>query len=386
MTRLGRVVDLITEKGDDADLRLGLEAIEGGTGRRLVTTTEYAGEGVSFTEGDILFGKLRPYLAKSWLADQPGVAVGDFHVYRPRRDRVDPRYLLYVTLSSAFLDPVVSSVQGAKMPRASWEFVRNVEIVLPSIARQRAIADYLDRETAQIDTLIAKQESLVGALRLRASVLTERAVTRGIQPAVATRETSISWLQGAHVPRHWGTSRVKYLVTSMRAGETITSDVIEPTGEFSVYGGNGLRGYTTTYTHAGTHVLIGRQGALCGNVHLVRGRFWASEHAIVCTPRDDIDALWLAHVLRVMNLGQYSMTSAQPGIGVSQIAPLEVPYPPLEEQRAIAAYLDEQSAKIDALIAKAQQFIALAKERRAALITAAVTGQIDVTTGKTRAA
>ncbi len=134
-----------------------------------------------------------------------------------------------------------------------------------------------------------------------------------------TRPSSIPWLMGLALPADWDTSKVKYVVPQMRAGETITSESIEPSGTYPVYGGNGLRGYTEAKTHSGTRILIGRQGALCGNVHLVDGEFWASEHAIVAEPGDDVDARWLAHILRTMNLGQYSQTAAQPGIGTAQI-------------------------------------------------------------------
>lgn len=171
-------------------------------------------------------------------------------------------------------------------------------------------------------------------------------------------------MAGLNVPASWTRSRVKHLVTSMRAGDSITVDAIEPIGDFPVYGANGLRGFTSRRTHRGNHVLIGRQGALCGNVHLVSGEFWASEHAIVATPLSAVDERWLAALLQVMNLGQYSTSAAQPGIGVGQIAPLHVYVPPPDEQRAIADYLDHETAHIDALVAKQEEFIGLLQERR----------------------
>ncbi|WP_205626363.1 restriction endonuclease subunit S [Mycolicibacterium conceptionense] len=163
----------------------------------------------------------------------------------------------------------------------------------------------------------------------------------------------------------------------MRAGETITAEAIERTGAYPVYGGNGLRGYTSAKTHTGTRILIGRQGALCGNVHLVDGEFWASEHAIVVHARDGVDPRWCAHLLRVMNLGQYSQTVAQPGIGTAQVSALEVPVPPTDEQRAIADFLDRETARIDTLIEEQQRLIDLLRERRAAVITCGAVEGID---------
>ncbi|MCA0328487.1 MAG: restriction endonuclease subunit S [Actinobacteria bacterium] len=181
------------------------------------------------------------------------------------------------------------------------------------------------------------------------------------------RRTGISWLEGLSIPARWSQTKVKYLVRDMRAGEAITADDIQPEGRYPVYGGNGLRGYTNAYTHSGTRILIGRQGALCGNVHLVTGDFWASEHAIVAETVSGVDGRWLTHLLRVMNLGQYSQTSAQPGIGTGQISALAVPLPTLEEQCAIADYLGTETAHIDVLIQAQQHLVSLLTERRRAV-------------------
>ena len=90
-------------------------------------------------------------------------------------------------------------------------------------------------------------------------------------------------------------------------------------GDFPVYGGNGLRGYTTSFTHEGHYVLIGRQGALCGNINYAKGKFWASEHAVVASMIGKIDTYWLGELLRDMNLNQYSNAAAQPGLAVDRI-------------------------------------------------------------------
>jgi type I restriction enzyme S subunit len=172
------------------------------------------------------------------------------------------------------------------------------------------------------------------------------------------------------VPSEWEATRVKYVIQGLRAGDAITAAEIESSGEFPVYGGNGLRGYTTGFTHDGTYLLIGRQGALCGNVHLVDRKFWASEHAMVGAASADVDARWLTYLLRAMDLGQYSVTAAQPGIGVAQVQALDLYCPPLAEQWAIADFLDEQTSRIDTLIGKQTQLIDTLRERRSASVTA----------------
>lgn len=163
--------------------------------------------------------------------------------------------------------------------------------------------------------------------------------------------------------------RLKHLLT-MRSGSGITSEDIEEDGEFPVYGGNGVRGFASQYTHDGTFVLVGRQGALCGNVKLVSGRFWASEHAVVCAVRAGHDARWIAYLLHGLNLNQYSVSAAQPGLAVERIAALQVAIPPGHQQRAIAGFLDRKTGAIDALIEKKERIVSLLAEKKASAIEA----------------
>ena len=139
-------------------------------------------------------------------------------------------------------------------------------------------------------------------------------------------------------------------VVSMKSGESITAERITSEGKFPCFGGNGLRGYTTTFTHDGSYTLVGRQGALCGNVTFVSGRFYASEHAIVVTPKKETDIKFMSYVLYDMNLNQYSESSAQPGLSVKKLLELEYPIPQnKEEQTAIAEALSDIDGLISSL-------------------------------------
>ena len=196
------------------------------------------------------------------------------------------------------------------------------------------------------------------------------------RPYPAYKDSGVEWL--GEIPAHWEVKRLKHLA-NMQAGSAITSETIEPTGDYPVFGGNGIRGFTDSFTHEGDFPLIGRQGALCGCVNLASGKFWASEHAVVARPARDVDAFWLAALLESMTLNSYSQSAAQPGIAVDTIGALSAPAPPLPEQRAIAAFLDRETARIDALVAKKERLIALLQEQRTALITRAVTKGLDPT-------
>ena len=183
------------------------------------------------------------------------------------------------------------------------------------------------------------------------------------------RNSGVEWL--GSVPVHWEVKRLKN-ICNMQAGNGITAESIEPSGEYPVFGGNGLRGYTFQYTHEGDFILIGRQGALCGNVFIAKGRFWASEHAVVTTLDSPHIIGWFAAALTAMNLNQYSVSAAQPGLSVERVLTLLIPLPPLDEQRAIAAFLDRETKRIDKLVAKYRLLIQRLAEYRTALIARTV--------------
>ena len=385
--RLKHVVSLRRSRVDgneDDRPYVGLENIESWTGKLLgnsAATDEARSaimvEGTSlsntFEPGDVLLGKLRPYLAKVWVAEFPGRSTTELLVMHPVE--IEPRFLRYVCLWRDFVDAVDASTFGSKMPRADWDFIGNMSVPIPEWRKQRAIADYLDRETARLDTLVEEEERLLGPLAEKRRALITRAVTRGLGPNVPLRDSGIPWL--GEIPAHWEVAALKRVAT-LKSGESITSDLIDLEGDFPVFGGNGLRGFTSVYSHEGEYVLIGRQGALCGNIHYASGQFWASEHAVVVTAGEKCNSKWLSELLVVMNLNQYSQSAAQPGLAVEVIENLHIPVPPILEQREIVELIVGSTIGIDNLRKVTNRTIELLKERRSALIAAAVTGQIDV--------
>ncbi|MEW6242301.1 MAG: restriction endonuclease subunit S, partial [Chloroflexota bacterium] len=160
------------------------------------------------------------------------------------------------------------------------------------------------------------------------------------------------------IPEDWQVTTLAK-VSKMKSGDSITGTDIDQFSEYPCYGGNGLRGFTSRFTHDGKYALIGRQGALCGNVLGVSGKFFASEHAVVVTPFEQTDIQWLTYVLEDMKLNQYSESSAQPGLSVAKILNLALAVPPTKaEQEAIAEALSDADALIEALdglIAKKRQ-------------------------------
>ena len=361
-TALRHVVDLVGTPAQDSGWRVGLEMIEGGTGRlRANSEIDVDDPGVEFHAGDILFGKLRPYLAKVWLADRSGGAVGDIHVYRPN-PYSDARFLAYAILDDTFIHQVAASTHGAKMPRASWNTIKQIQVPAPPLAQQRRIANFLDRETAQVDKLIKKQESLIEQLRDRktAAVL------------LATQ----NWGGYKFTP-----TRCRFLCNvETGSGDTINS-VEEGSYPFYVRSDTPVR--SDEWEFDGPAVLTAGDGAGVGKVfHLVDGRFMAHQRVYVMR-----DFKWVlpsyfyyAFSARFAEVAlDGSAKSTVDSVRRAMITDLVLPIPEVPVQEEVVHHLDGKMESIDQLISKAEQFIELAQERRAALITAAVTGQLDIT-------
>jgi len=229
--RLKYSAELVNEKVNGAAgelLYTGLEHIESWTGKRLITDaaeTSSDGQASIHRAGDVLFGKLRPYLAKAYAAESDGVCTGELLVLRPKallqcflRD-----YLLNLSLISL----VDSSTYGAKMPRANWDFIGNLPALVPPHDEQRAIGAFLDRETARIDALIEKKRRQIKLLHEKRVALISRAVTKGLDAGTPMKDSGVEWLR--EMPWHWDCRKLKHIATvTLSNVDKKTHEIEEP--------------------------------------------------------------------------------------------------------------------------------------------------------------
>ena len=191
------------------------------------------------------------------------------------------------------------------------------------------------------------------------------------------KDSGIDWLGEKHpIPKHWSVKRVKDL-GNYQSGSFIDASEMDIENPYPVYGGNGIRGLAKKYNHNGDYILIGRQGALCGNINYASGKFWATEHAVVVYKKKEYNLTWLGELFRVMNFNQYSLSAAQPGLSVDRIKRLELPIPTVEEQTAIAEYLDTKTQAIDKKVCLLEKKIGYYQELRKSLINETVTKGLD---------
>lgn len=182
----------------------------------MLSESEFEGNGIQFKVGDIVYGKLRPYLQKVWKATFSGNAVGDFFVFRPNY-KIDRNYLLYLMLSKGFTDDVNSSTYGAKMPRVSSDYIMTMRCGVPPLPEQQSIAAYLDAATGNIDKAIAQQQKMIDLLNERKQIIINHAVTKELNPDVSMKDSGVEWI--GQIPEHWEQLPLKY-VFEIRNGYT----------------------------------------------------------------------------------------------------------------------------------------------------------------------
>jgi type I restriction enzyme S subunit len=351
--------------------------------------------------GDLAINKMKAWQGSVAISEHRGIVSPAYFVYESTNSEV-PRHLHYLMRSPRYITGYLSLSKGIRVNQWDLEpqYHSRMPIVLPPYAEQSAIATFLDRETAKIDALVAEQEKLIGLLKEKRQAVISHAVTKGLDPTVPMKDSGIEWL--GEVPAHWDVKRLKFTLDDIKAGpfgSSLTKDMYVSAG-FRVYGqeqvipndfsvGDYYIG-EEKYKELGQYqistgdILISCVGTF-GKIAVVPPEI---EPGIInprlmrlrCSPA--VKPEYLATVLRsTVVFEQFSLLSrggTMDVINIGTLSDIVLPVPNAGEQEAIFQFVESESNKLDELNAEAQRAIELLKERRSALISAAVTGKIDV--------
>ena len=322
--------------------------------------------------GDLIVHGMDGFAGAIGISDSRGKASPVLNVMDSNQNK---RYLMYYLRAMAYKDVFMALSTGIRVRSCDlrWNKLSVFPFLIPKSHEQSTIAAYLDTQCAKIDEIIAQAKaSIEDYKQWKASIIYE-AVTKGLDPNVEMKDSGIEWI--GRMPAHWTAPALKHLCT-MQAGKNLISEQISTSGRYPVYGGNGQRGYYSDYNVNGNFLLVGRQGALCGNVHCVSGKFWATEHAVVTTPSKITNISYLYYLLIAMDLNQYASNSAaQPGLSVGNILTVKTLLPPIDEQVRISEFLDNCCPRIDEVITEKQSLIDDLESYKKSLIYEVVTGK-----------
>jgi type I restriction-modification system, specificity subunit len=370
------VAELVAQTAAPSGFQVSLEDIVPGVGTLVLgRLSRYSADGTPFERGDVLFGKLRPYLAKYWLADREGVAGGDIHVYRPRKG-VDPRYLAYIVGSRDFMRYAVAASKGVKMPRVEWMSLRQYGVNWYDEDTQRRVADYLDRETGEIDAMLAKLDELREQLiqRRLAAVDNEFSCvgtsSKARLPFVADVIPGLTYSpsdivdSGGVVVHRAGSVQNSRIDRSdlVRVSTSIPAKLCIQPGDILVC------------TRNGSAHLVGK----CAIVGISEiGETWGAFMTVLRSQHYRYIYWYMQSSLFAQERKQY-FTSTINQLTVGMFSRMMIPFPESHVQERIADHLDEVTGRIDAMLATIDELKALLVERRAALITDVVTGRKKV--------
>ncbi len=393
VTPLKFVLALISEKESSKNSQLpylGMENIESWTGKIISGESEVEGLASRFFANDILFGKLRPYLAKVALMKDDGICSTELLVYRAKSN---PEFFKYLLGSELFISLVNASTYGSKMPRANSNFIGNQKLPIPSQDEMVAISSYLDNKTTQINEAIAIKQKQIELLKERKQIIIQQAVTQGLNPDVPMKDSGVDWI-GA-IPEHWNVKRLKYVLEE-RNERSKTGE--EPLFMVSQVHGLVVRAdYHEKAEVAASNIdskIVYKNDLVFNKLKAHLGVFFKSnidfkglvspDYAVYKSKAYINDMKILELLFRHPSyIEQFVIRATGIVEGLirlytSELFDIAVPIAPENEQREIISFVESQCLKHDQAIAIQVQQIEKLKEYKTTLINSVVTGKIKV--------
>lgn len=286
---------------------------------------------------------------------------------------ISSQFLYHYLVSGINVDQMNSVIHGSALKRMTINKINDLIFTFPDFHEQVKIADFLEHETAKIDALIAKQEKLIELLKEKRQAVISHAVTKGLNPNVPMKDSGVEWL--GEVPEHWVIGRLKN-VLSIKNGRDYKNVEIEE-GGYPVYGSGGIFKRSSEYLYDGISILFGRKGTVDKPL-LVHGKFWTVDTMFYSELEKNVNPEYVYFQSVGFPFDKLSTNTALPSMTQEGLLNLGFALPPVNEQIEISKFITLYLEKNRSLMEKAKQAIQLMQERRTALISAAVTGKIDV--------
>jgi type I restriction enzyme S subunit len=254
-----------------------------------------------------------------------------------------------------------------------WDEIKVAHVPCPPVQEQEEISALVHRETTRIDTLVEKKQRFIELLEEKRQAVITQAVTKGLDPNVPMKDSGVEWI--GEVPEHWEKCQLKNLAAVCNGRDYKT--VEDPGGQYPVIGSGGQFAWASECLYDGESVLFGRKGTIDKPLY-INGPFWTVDTMFYTSLSKRAIGKYIYYVATIIPYESLSTNTALPSMTQEDLSSLNLTVPDTAEQSQIATFLDRETTRVDTLIEKTRESIELLKERRAALITAAVTGKIDV--------
>lgn len=394
--RIKDVATVISQKTDDVSLPyIALDNIVSWDATYVPSESTSDGNSNLCQAGDVLLGKLRPYLAKGFIPTEESICSPEFIVLRSNEDTHN-KFLLYFLLSPQYIGYIRNQVAGTKMPRTNASQVGASTITIPPKKEQEAIVAYLDRECRKIGREIELLERKADSYRRLRRAIINQAVTRGLNPNVPMKPSGIPWIE--EIPKHWEIKRGKSLLQEIDRAVRPEDGTVTcfRDGEVTLRTNRRTTGFTESEKEIGYHgvrvgdLVIHQMDAFAGSIGISDSVGKCSPICIVCRPLNEkeVELNYYCSLLRTMAMRGFIQSLAK---GIRErttdfryktLVTLNFPVPPISEQREIATYLDEKCGKIDTIVEKIETKIERLRQLKRSLINEVVTGQRAINTSE----
>ncbi|MEP1523011.1 restriction endonuclease subunit S [Ascidiaceihabitans sp.] len=332
--------------------------------------------------GDLVVNKMKAWQGSMGVSAYEGIVSPAYITCRTDPSKIVPGFLHYTLRSQPFIAVYNSLSYGVRIGQWDMHYddFKKIPLAYPDIDTQNRIVSFLDEKTAEIDAAIEKKRRLIDLLNEQKAILINRAVTKGLNPDAPMKISGVDWI--GEIPAHWDCAPLKWHLR-VSSGEFL--DGSKMVAEFDeakpvpVVGGNGIMGYTSAPSTTEQETLvIGRVGALCGNVHLFTRPIWVTDNAILVAYSQCLFGAYLASTLDALDLNRLANKNAQPLITGTMIKAQSIPIPPFDEQSKINGFIAQTSADIALAIASERKTITTLNEFKQTLIANSVTGKIKI--------
>jgi len=326
------------------------------------------------SDGDFLFARSGT-VGRFGLVRNPERSVFASYLIQFKLKDIDPNYARYCFLSTYFKNALYAELHGGANQNVHAENIKERFICMGSTEEQRTITAFLDREISRIDALIAKKERQIELLQEKRAALISHAVTKGLDPNEPVKDSGVEWL--GEIPAKWEVKQLKWVIVFQR-GHDLPIEKREE-GHIPVVSSSGISGSHLKAMAKAPGIITGRYGTI-GHFYLLEEEYWPLNTTLYSIEMYENDAHFLQYMLSHLSplFLLNAVKSAVPGVDRNDIHPILTAIPPSPDQLAIAEFLDRETAKIQTLCTKVAESIDKLKEYRTALISAAVTGKIDV--------
>jgi type I restriction enzyme S subunit len=332
--------------------------------------------------GDLVINTMWAWMSALGVSKYEGIISSSYHVYRLRKgnqlefDYIDK--LLRTWGYNAEYRIRSTGIRPSRLRLYPDKFL-TIPIIIPSLEEQRQIIKYIKFKSFQISRLIRAKKRIIELLKEQKQAIINQAVTRGLDPDVKLKPSGVEWL--GKIPEHWEVVPLRWNI-SISSGDFRSGDLIktEVTSKYTypVIGGNGVLGYTNEVNTNNGTIIIGRVGALCGNVHYITEPAWITDNALRISEIINFNNEFLAIQLSAMNLNRLSKANAQPLVTGGMIKKQRVVLPSINEQNNIITFIKEKETTFNRTISSIEREISLMQEYRIRLIADVVTGKVDV--------